>query len=170
MKKIIFISILTCLSLVISLFENIIPIPIPVPGVKLGLSNIVILVTLVNIGFKESLIVSTLKSILLVLVTGSVASFPYSFISSIFSSTTMAVAYKFFNNRLSLIGVSEIGAFSFNVGQILVASIVLNNFKIFTYLPLITFSGIFTGYFVGISSMYISDKLFKVMKNGERNL
>lgn len=166
MKKIVFVSILTCLSLVISLFENIIPIPIPVPGVKLGLSNIVILVTLVNIGFKESLIVSILKSILLVLVTGSVASFPYSFISSIFSSITMAIAYKFFKEKLSLVGVSEIGAFSFNIGQILVASIVLNNFKIFTYLPLITFSGIFTGYFVGISSMYISEKLFKVMKNG----
>ena len=163
MKKIVFLSILLSLSLVISLFESIIPLPLPIPGVKLGLSNIVILVTMICFGFKESLLISILKSLLQSLLIGQLSSFAYSLIGSLFSLATMYIAFKFFKKYLSLVGVSEIGAFFFNIGQILVASIILNNLRIFVYLPILTFTGIFTGYFVGISSKYISNKLMKVI-------
>lgn len=165
MRKIIFLSILTVLALIISLFESIIPIPFIVPGMKLGLSNIVILVTLVCFGFKDTIVVAMLKSVLQVLVTGMVSSFLYSFIGVIFSVISMGFILKINkkNNYLSLIGISEIGAFAFNIGQILVASIILNNYKIFSLLPFLVFTGIFTGYFVGIAATFISNKLKKVL-------
>lgn len=169
MRKIIFLSLLTTLSLVISLFESIIPLPIPVPGAKLGLSNIVILVTLICFGFKETLVVSILKSFLQVLVAGNLSSLPYSLTGTIFSAIVMALSYRYLLGKLSLIGISELGAFAFNIGQILVASLVLNNFKIFTYLPFLTFIGIFTGYFVGLSSKFVSRKLLKVLNNNGKS-
>lgn len=168
MRKIIFLAILTVLALIISLFESIIPLPILVPGMKLGLSNIVILVTLVCFGFKETIVVAVFKSVLQVLATGIVSSFFYSFIGIVFSVISMGIALKLNKNHfLSLIGISEIGALMFNIGQILVASVILNNFKIFSLLPFLTFTGIFTGYFVGISSIFISDKLKKVLNFNE---
>ena len=162
-KKFVFLAILLSLALMISLFESIIPIPIPLPGAKLGLSNIVILVTLVCFGLKESLTISITKSLLQSILIGQISSFPYSLAGSLFSLITMYISYKYFRKYLSLIGVSEIGSFFFNIGQILIASIVLNNIRIFIYLPFLTFMGIFTGYFVGISSRHISKKLQRVL-------
>ena len=164
MKKIVFLSILTSLALVISMFESIIPLPISVAGASLGLSNIVILVTIICFGLKEAVVVTVLKSVLLVLVTGKVASFPYSFVGSILSCLSMGIANYKLQNFLSPIGISELGSFFFNVGQLLVASIILNNFNIFTYLPILLIVGVFTAYFVGLSSIFISSKLNKVLK------
>ncbi|MDL2310833.1 Gx transporter family protein [Peptostreptococcaceae bacterium OttesenSCG-928-C18] len=164
MKKIIFLSILTSLAIAISMFESIIPLPVAVAGASLGLANIVILVTIICFGFKEAILVTILKSVLLILVTGKVASFPYSFVGSIFSCVAMGISNYKFKDYLSPIGISELGSFFFNIGQLLVASIILNNFNIFIYLPILIIVGIFTAYFVGLSSIFISDKLKKVLK------
>ena len=71
-RTMIFLALLVGVALVISLFESMIPIPFVAPGAKLGLSNIVILVTLVVFGFKSALTVAFLKSVHLMLITGSV--------------------------------------------------------------------------------------------------
>ncbi|WP_242491873.1 Gx transporter family protein [Miniphocaeibacter massiliensis] len=164
MKKIVFLSILVSLALAISMFEAIIPLPVPIAGAKLGLANVVILVTIICFGLKEAIIVTVLKSMLLVLVTGKVASLPYSLTGAILSCIVMGIAYWKFRKYLSPVGISELGSFSFNVGQLFVAGIVLNNFNIFIYLPALLILGVFTGYFVGLSSIFISDKLIKVLK------
>ncbi|WP_300409969.1 Gx transporter family protein [Lagierella sp.] len=163
MKKPITISLLISFALVISLFENSIPIPIPVPGVKLGLSNIVLLVTLVIYGLKEALLVGLVKSFLMFLLSGRLSSLPYSFTGTILALISMYLAYRYLSKWLSLIGVSEIGALFFNLGQLLAASIILNNFKILYYLPLINLMGIVTGYIVGLTSGFISQRLKKVI-------
>ncbi len=164
MKKTIFLSILTSLALAISMFESVIPLPIPIPGAKLGLSNIVILVTIVCFGFKEAITVTILRSILMVLITGRLASLPYSLVGSTLSCLIMYFSNLKLKSYLSLIGTSELGSFAFNVGQLLVASIVLSNYKIFVYLPLLLFMGIFTGYFVGLASIFIVEKVDRVLK------
>ncbi len=163
MKKPITLSLLISFALVISLFENTIPIPIPVPGVKLGLSNIVLLVTLVIYGLKEALLVGLVKSFLMFLLSGRLSSLPYSFTGTILALISMYLAYKYLSKWLSLIGVSEIGALFFNLGQLMAASIILNNFKILYYLPLINLMGIVTGYIVGLTSGFISQRLKKVI-------
>ena len=164
LHKMIFLSLLVSIGLALSILESSIPLPIPIPGARLGLSNIVILVTLVIFGFKEAFIVSVLKSIVLMLVTGSISSFIYSISGAILSTIVMIIAYKYFSNIFSLIGVSILGAVAHNIGQIIVASLIMTNIKIFFYLPILLLMSLFTGYFVGISSNYISKNLKKIFR------
>lgn len=141
------------------LFESLIPLPVAFPGARLGLSNIVVLVSIVVFGYKEGLIVAIFKSIILMLVTGAVSSFIFSFTGAILSSISMILAHKYLSKYLSLIGISEIGSFFHNFGQVLVASIIVENKMIFSYLPFLLILGLFTGYFIGLSSNYIVKNL-----------
>ncbi|WP_049691209.1 Gx transporter family protein [Anaerococcus jeddahensis] len=155
-------ALLLALSLAISLIESTVPMPVPIPGARLGFSNIIILLSICLYDFKKALCVSVLKSFLLVLITGSVMSFFYSFVGAIFSTTAMYFSLKKVNDDFSLIGVSEIGAFFHNLGQILVAIFFMQNIKMFYYFPVLVFIGIFTGFFVGLSSNFIVEHLKKI--------
>lgn len=162
LNKIIFLSILVSIGLALSILESSMPLPIAIPGARLGLSNMVVLVTLVVFGFKEGLVVSGLKSIVLMLVTGSISSFIYSFSGAVISCVAMYVVYKYFSNIFSLIGVSIFGALFHNFAQVSIASLMINNMRIYTYLPFLMLVSIFTGYFVGLSSIYIVKNLKKI--------
>lgn len=172
-KKLIFISLLVSVGLVLGLFESMIPLPFIAPGAKLGLSNIVILVTLTTFGFKEGFTVGILKSIILALVTGSISSLFYSLSGAILSCIIMYFIYKHCSKVFSLIGVSIFGALAHNFGQVLVASLMLKNFKIFSYYPFLVLAGLFTGYFVGLASNYINQHLNGSLKDiinlGDKN-
>lgn len=161
LNKIIFLSLLTSIGLALSVLESAIPLPIPIPGAKLGLSNMVILVSLVIFGFKEAFVVGVLKSIVLVLITGSVSSLIYSLSGSILSCIIMFIVYKYFSRFFSLIGVSIFGAVAHNVAQVSVAAAMMYNLRIYSYLPILLLMSLFTGYFVGLSSIYISKSLKK---------
>ncbi len=165
LKKMIFLSLLVSIGLALSVLESAIPLPITVPGAKLGLSNMVILVTLVLFGFKESLVVGTLKSVVLVLITGSISSFLYSFSGAILSCIAMFIVYKYFSKIFSLIGVSIFGAVAHNFAQVSVASLMMYNARIYSYLPILLLTSLFTGYFVGLGSIYISRNLKKFLKS-----
>lgn len=162
LKVYINLALLLALSLAVSLIESAIPMPVPIPGARLGFSNIIILVSICLYDYKKALCVSVLKSFLLVLITGSVMSFFYSFVGAIFSTTAMYFSLKKVNDDFSLIGVSEIGAFFHNLGQILVAIFFMQNIKMFYYFPVLVFIGIFTGFFVGLSSNFIVEHLKKI--------
>lgn len=159
LNKMVFISLLVSIGLALSVLESAIPLPIAMPGARLGLSNMVILVTLITFGFKDAIKVSILKSIILMLVTGSVSSFIYSISGAILSTLMMAISYRYFTPIFSIIGVSIIGSISHNFAQVSVASFMMNNLRIYTYLPFLMLIGLFTGYFVGLSSRYIVKNL-----------
>lgn len=164
-RKMVFLSLLVSVGLALSVIEMSIPLPITIPGAKLGLSNMVVLVTLVVFGFKEAFIVSTLKSLVLMLVTGSVSSLIYSFSGAVLSSIAMYIGYKYFSKVFSLIGVSILGALAHNFAQVSVASFMMKNLRIYTYLPFLMLMSIFTGYFVGLSSRYIIKNLENQFKD-----
>lgn len=161
-KKLTNMGLLVALALVISLIELQIPVPVPIPGAKLGLSNIIILASLYLYGFKAALTISLLKSFMLVLITGAVTSFFYSAAGAILASIAMFIALKFHGRVFSFIGVSEIGAFAHNLGQIIVASIIMENIRMFYYFPLLVFVGTFSGLFVGLSSNFIISHMEKI--------
>lgn len=163
-RKLVFLALLVALALAVSLLESMIPVPIGVPGAKLGLSNIVLLVTLVLFGFREAFLVAVLKSLLLMLATGSVTSFFYSLSGAICASVAMGITHRFFAPPFSLVGVSEWGAFFHNMGQLLVACVVLGNVNIFLYLPVLTLLGVATGFFVGLSADLVSGHLNRVIQ------
>ncbi|HLR35095.1 MAG TPA: Gx transporter family protein [Tissierellales bacterium] len=164
-RKMIFLSLLVALGLVLGVIESFMPLPYVAPGAKLGLSNIVILITLVLYGFKEGMVVGILKSLVLTLITGSVSSLFYSLFGAIFSGIVMYIVYAYFSKVFSLIGVSIFGAVAHNTGQVFVASIMMKNFRIFSYLPILHLISLFTGYFVGLASIFITDNLKKKWEN-----
>lgn len=164
MKKL-YLPFLVSIALVISLLERSIPIPIPVPGSKLGLANIILLTTLVTFGSRDAFVVGILKSLLMVLMIGSVSNFIYSFAAMVTSLVGMSLMVKY-TRHFSLIGVSFVGAFLHIVTQLCVAGIILNNFRIFIYLPVLTGLSVFTGYFVGLCSMHLSKALQHIVKRG----
>lgn len=162
LNKMVFISILVSIGLALSVLESAIPLPIAMPGARLGLSNMVVLVTIIIFGFKDGITVAMLKSSVLMLVTGSISSFIYSLSGAILSCIMMYFVYKYMSSIFSLIGVSIIGALSHSFAQVSVASAMMSNLRIYTYLPFLMLMSLFTGYFVGLSSIYI-------VKNLKRN-
>jgi heptaprenyl diphosphate synthase len=160
-NKMIFISLLVSVGLALSVLESAIPLPISMPGARLGLSNMVVLVTLIVFGFKDGIKVGMLKSTVLMLVTGSISSFIYSISGAVLSCIMMFLFYRYLSGIFSLIGVSIIGAAAHNFAQVSVAVLMLSNPRIYSYLPFLLVVSLFTGYFVGLSSIYIVDNLKK---------
>ncbi len=161
-KKMVMVAVLTSLALVISLFEHYFPVPLGIPGAKLGLSNLILLTTILLYGGREGLLLAVAKSFLLLLLTGAVTSFFYSLAGAVSASCVMSVAAKRGCPPLSEVGVSVLGSFSHNLAQIGVAALVLQNRGIFYYLPLMTLVGTATGIFVGLTSRFLTLHLKKL--------
>lgn len=154
-KKLVFISILVAQALVLFIVESMIPVPFIAPGAKLGLSNIITVVSLYTFGLGDTLLIILLRIFLSTLFTGSVVTLLYSILGGIFSVFAMFLIKKIGKDKVSLLGVSIIGAIFHNIGQITAASIVISNINIFLYLPVLFFVSIGTGLFVGAVSKYL---------------
>lgn len=166
-QRYLFLSLLTAGAMVLSIIEGMIPLPYIAPGAKLGLSNIVTMTVLVLFGFKDTLTVVILRCILLMMVATNPISFIYSIVSGIFSAVVMSVGIKYFK-KLSLIGVSVLGAMAHNASQVTVAAIMFETLGIYYYLPVLSLVSIFTGCFVGYTSIYVTDNLKKNFVNTRR--
>ncbi len=160
-KKTSRLAMLTALSIVIGIIESYIPIFANiVPGLKLGLSNVIIILVLYNYNFKDALSVSLIRVFIIGLIRTGLFTIPFFFslAGAILSIITMALAKKI--KIFSLIGISIIGSISHSIGQILVGLILINK-SIIYYLPYLLLFSIPTGLIVGI----ISQKLIKNMSN-----
>lgn len=148
-------------ALVLSIVESWIPIPVPVPGIKLGLANIITMIVIAFFGFRDTLIVVIIRGLLSSLYTGGFVMFLFSISGGILSAIVMNIAYKKLSKALSIIGISILGSISHNIGQLVVASIIMKDLSVFMYLPVLMLSAIVMGCFVGISSNYLIKALKK---------
>jgi len=162
-RKLVLLSLLVSLGLALSIIESMIPLPLPMPGMKLGLANMVSLIAIVILGPKEAFAVAILRSLTFALATGSISGLFYSMAGAVLSIAIMIIVYKYFSSYFSLIGVSVFGAVFHNIGQISVASIIMENIRIFSYLPIMTLMSLFTGYFVGLGSILTVKNLKRSM-------
>jgi heptaprenyl diphosphate synthase len=154
-QKLTFLSVLVAQALILYLVERMLPIPFIAPGAKLGLSNIITIVCLYLFTFKDAFIVIILRIILSTLFGGSLSSFLYSIAGGLLSLVTMYLIKRLGKEYISIIGVSITGAFFHNVGQVLVAALIIQNINIVVYLPVLAVAGLGTGFFVGITSRYL---------------
>ena len=153
-KKISYIAILTTLALVISIAENFIPLAfIPIPGVKLGLANIVTLFALCFLGFKESLTVLILRAVLSGMFSGNITAFFFSTFGGVCALLIMQLLLK--TNKFSLAGISIAGDAMHGIAQIFVACIMLNTISVIFYLPFLLFCALFTGAITGTVSHFL---------------
>jgi len=162
-KKLIYLSLLISAGIALHIIESFLPVPIAVPGAKLGLANIITLLALTMYGFKEGLAVAILRCVLATLLGGSPSSLIYSLMGALLALILMYVMYFHTGNLFSLIGVSIVGAEAHNFAQITVASIILQNVGIYIYLPVLMLVGIVSGYFVGLSATFVKRVLEKNM-------
>ncbi len=152
----VYMSLLVSMALILSLIERMIPVPFVTPGAKLGLANLVIIISIYTLGnYKESFVVLILRIFLAAMLGGNMSTLLYSATGGIFSFIITILVKKLGGKHVSIIGVSASAAVFHNVGQLLVASIILNNFNIFLYLPILSSIGIVTGIFIGLSANYL---------------
>ncbi len=160
-KKTAFLGILTGVALVLSYLEAILP-PIyaAVPGIKVGLPNIVIILILYKTGFKEAIAVSLIRVFIVALLFGNVMTLAYSIAGALLSILLMVLFKKL--DFFSTVGVSIIGGVAHNLGQILVAIVLLNSTLIGYYMIILTITGTLAGVFIGLVGSVVMKKLSNI--------
>ncbi len=149
-RKAAYMGMLAALAFVFSYVESLIPINLGIPGVKLGLANMVVMVTLYLVGAKEALTLSLVRIVLAGFTFGNLASMGYSLAGGMLSLLVMVVAKK--TGLFSITGVSILGGVFHNVGQILAAAFVVETATLFYYLPFLIVSGTAAGIAIGMLS------------------
>lgn len=156
-NRIAYTALLAALALIFSYIEVLFPFNIGVPGVKLGIANLVIIVTLYHMDWRYAMGVNLLRVVVAgLLFTGAFGAL-YSLAGAILSMLVMALLKK--TDLFSVTGVSIAGGVSHNLGQILVACLIISNLNMFAYFPVLIFSGIISGAIIGIVSYHILKRL-----------
>ena len=145
------------LALVVSYIEVLIPIPIGIPGVKLGLANGIIMVLLFFTTWKRSLEISVIRVILAGFLFGNPMTIAYSLAGGILSLIIMGILKKM--DGFSPVGISVAGGVAHNLGQLSVAVILMENTKIYYYAPVLLVTGTIAGVIIGILSGLLVKKI-----------
>lgn len=159
-KKIALYGMLIALAFILSYIENLISIPIGIPGIKLGLANIVVLIGLYALGVKAAFILSIVRVLLVSLTFGNMSMFWFSMAGAFLSLIAMICLKQI--KGFSMIGVSIAGGVAHNLGQIIVAMYVLGKLIIYQ-LPYLLIGGIGMGLVIGIVGAMVWKKLSKAL-------
>lgn len=160
LRKATFLGLMIGISLVIYIVES--QIPVIFPGIKLGLANVISLSALLILGWKEALTITIIRILLGSIFCGGMSSFLFSIAGGILSNIIMIILYIFFKDIISIYTISIIGAIFHNIGQLFVAAIVVNNYNVYIYLPVLMVSAIITGCFVGIVAKNLKEHIDKI--------
>ncbi|MCM1262681.1 MAG: Gx transporter family protein [Butyrivibrio sp.] len=152
-KKNVTLGFLLAASMILAYIESLIPFAVGIPGIKLGLPNMAVVLLLYTYGFKEALTVNLLRILLTGFLFGNMYSIIYALAGALCSFCLMLLFKK--AGVFSIIGVSIIGGVAHNIGQTLVAMIVVENFAPLFYLPVLMVAGVVTGFLIGVVSMRV---------------
>ena len=160
-KKITAMALLLALALIIFIIEAQLPPLAPIPGIKLGLANIITLMAIYILGRKEAFVILALRIILASIFSGGMAGFLYSIAGGLVCFVFMGItSYKLGEKRMW--AVSVFGAIGHNIGQIIVACIVIGSAQVLWYLPVLIISAVITGVFTGIATQVTTKQLKKI--------
>lgn len=137
------------LALIFSYIETLIPFQIGIPGVKLGLANLVIVIALYRMPVGEVYLLSGVRVVLTGFLFGNLMSILYSLAGGILSLTVMWGMKRI--RSVSILGVSIAGGVFHNVGQLLAAALMVETYGVFSYLPVLLISGLLTGFVIGLA-------------------
>ena len=143
-------GVFTALALIFSYVESLIPFQIGIPGVKLGLANLIIVIALYKMSLREAYLLSVTRVVLAGFIFGSMFSILYSLAGALLGLTVMALLKR--NGGFSVLGVSIGGGVMHNVGQLAVAMFVVQTFSVSYYVPVLLVAGLLTGLVIGIAA------------------
>ena len=158
-NRVAYFGVFTALALMFSYIETMIPIQFGVPGIKLGFANIMIVIMLYKSSAKEALLLSIVRIMLSGFLFGNLSSILYSIAGGLLSLEIMTLLKK--QGGFSVIGVSVAGGVSHNVGQLIVAMLVVETYQVGYYFPVLLVAGVLTGLGIGV----VSQEVLKRIRN-----
>lgn len=159
-SRVAYFGVFTALALIFSYVESLIPINFGIPGVKLGLTNLITIVALYKMGTKEAFILSVTRVVLSGFLFGNLFAILYSMSGAVLSLIVMSLFKK--SDKFSVYGVSMAGGVFHNVGQLVMAMLVVESVSIGGYLPVLLIAGLLTGLLIGIVSNEMLRRLRKL--------
>lgn len=147
-KKLALSALFAALAMIFSYVEALIPMPVPVPGIKLGIANLVIVMVIYKLGFRYALSINCIRIIISGLLFSGVFGMIYSFAGGILSITIMYLLHR--TKLFSMVGISMAGGVMHNLGQLFTACILMSTTSLMSYFPVLMFSGLFSGIIIGI--------------------
>ena len=157
LKRLTSLALAISFALILSFIESRIPAFVAIPGVKVGLANIAVIFMLYKFGIKEAIIVSLIRVVMVSLLFGSVVSLSYSIAGAVLSLAVMIVLKLL--TPLKEVAISVVGGVMHNIGQIIMASILLETNVVVYYLPFLLVSGTVAGIVVGITAALLVQKI-----------
>ena len=150
-------ALMAALALIFSYIEVLIPCNFGIPGIKLGIANLVIIVALYYLGTRYALLINVIRILIGGLLFSGVFGMLYSMAGALLSMLVMVLVKKC--GLFSVTGVSMAGGVAHNLGQLLVAAFLVSNLKIFVYFPVLVISGVVSGAVIGILAYLVLKKL-----------
>lgn len=147
-KKTAYLGLFSAAAIIFGYVESLIPVFSGIPGIKLGLANLAVLFILERYTYKEAALVSLVRILVIGFLFGNLFSIAYSTAGAALSLTAMSFLKK--KDGFSLIGVSIVGGVTHNIGQLIVAMIIVENTSLLFYAPALLISGLITGFVIGI--------------------
>ena len=164
LKRLTTLALYTTLSLAIYALESAIPPLVPIPGIKLGLANIITLILLQHGSPRDAALVLAARILLSTLLFGQFLSLAYSLTGGIFSLLAMFLINRLLYGKMSFL-TGAVGGLAHNAGQLLVAFALTATPGVLTYLPFLILSGIITGFFTGLAASFAGRRLSYIISS-----
>ncbi len=158
-KRLVTLSALVAAAMILSYIESMIPLPLPIPGAKVGLSNIATVFALYTLGWQSAAAVSLVRVLLSALLFGNAAALIYSLSGAVLALLFMILLYK--TKKFSSVGVSVVGGVAHNAGQIIAAALVMENAAISVYIAPLAIVGTAAGVAVGVAAGLLVGRIKK---------
>ncbi len=156
-RKTAYMGLYLALALICSYIESLIPVSFGIPGVKLGLANIVVILMLYRAGIKEALAVSVMRILLAGFLFGNLFSILYGLTGGLLSFVCMVFLKR--TKRFHILAVSMVGGVAHNLGQVAAAAAVVENLNLFFYFPVLLLAGLAAGAVIGIIAQEVLSRL-----------
>ena len=156
-KAVAYFGMFLALALILSYVESLVPIALGIPGVKLGLANLITVMVLYRIGAKEAFLLSLLRVTIAGFLFGNLFAILYSMAGACASLAVMVLLKKV--GTFSIIGVSIAGGVFHNIGQLIVAMLVLQSASLVYYFAVLMIAGLVTGFVIGVLSLEVTKRL-----------
>ena len=156
-KKIAYMGLFAAIAIIFGYVESLIPFFAGIPGIKLGLANLSVLFILETYTWKEAALVSMVRILVIGFMFGNMFSILYSMAGAALSLTVMTLMKRF--SGFSILGISVAGGVSHNIGQLIIAALIVENTSLFYYAPVLLISGVITGILIGILTGEVTKRI-----------
>lgn len=165
-NKTAYLGLLLAFALILSYVEALIPLYVGIPGVKLGLANLAVLLCLYLFGYREAFFLTIVKAIVCGFLFGNLYMIIYSLSGAVLSCVVMSFMIQ--SDKFHIPVVSAIGGTFHNIGQLIVAYFTVKTYGILYYMPILLISGLVTGILIGVMAFLVMPYIKKVIERSER--